>query len=142
MAIFGMATAGWPLAGAGAATGAAATPVILSSAGLQSDGGAGRMKKSAKRIRTSHVGRLPPPKGWEDMPARLANAQVTDRVEIASQVVPAIAETVKKQVEIGIDCVNDGEFWPARGLAHYAAHFTGLEVRPVQPGEPPTTRHS
>jgi 5-methyltetrahydropteroyltriglutamate--homocysteine methyltransferase len=76
------------------------------------------------------------------MPTRLANAEVVDRDEIAGRVVPAIAETVKKQVGIGIDCINDGEFWTARGLAHYAAHFTGLEARPVQPGEPPTTRHS
>ena len=100
------------------------------------------MQKSATRIRTSHVGRLPPPKGWVDMPARLANAEVIDSDEIASHVVPAIAETVKKQVEIGIDCINDGEFWTARSLAHYAAHFTGLEARPVKLGEPPTTRHS
>lgn len=100
------------------------------------------MQKSTTRIRTSHVGRLPPPKGWEDMPARLANAEVIDSSEITSHVVPAIAETVKKQVEIGIDCINDGEFWTARSLAHYAAHFTGLEARPVKLGEPPTTRHS
>ena len=100
------------------------------------------MQKSTTRIRTSHVGRLPPPKGWEDMPARLANAEVIDGGEIASHVVPAIAETVNKQVEIGIDCINDGEFWTARSLAHYAAHFTGLEARPVKLGEPPTTRHS
>jgi hypothetical protein len=33
------------------------------------------MKKSLTRIRTSHVGRLPPPKGLEDMPARLANCR-------------------------------------------------------------------
>ena len=100
------------------------------------------MQRSTTRIRTSHVGRLPPPKGWEDMPARLANAEVIDSGEIASHVVPAIAETVMKQVEIGIDCINDGEFWTARSLAHYAAHFTGLEARPVKLGEPPTTRHS
>ena len=100
------------------------------------------MQRSTTRIRTSHVGRLPPPKGWEDMPARLANAEVIDSGEIASVVVPAIAETVKKQVEIGIDCINDGEFWTARSLTHYAAHFTGLEARPVKLGEPPTTRHS
>ena len=100
------------------------------------------MQKSTTRIRTSHVGRLPPPKGWEDMPARLANAEVIDSSEITRLVVPAIAETVKKQVEIGIDCINDGEFWTARSLAHCAAHFTGLEARPVKLGEPPTTRHS
>ncbi len=57
-------------------------------------------------------------------------------------VTPAIAEAVKKQVEAGIDCIGDGEFWTARSLAHYTAHFTGIEARPVAPGEPPTTRHS
>ena len=71
------------------------------------------MKKSLTHIRTSHVGRLPPPKGWEDMPARLANTELTDPVSIAAEVTPAIAETVKKQVEAGIDCIGDGEFWTA-----------------------------
>jgi hypothetical protein len=72
------------------------------------------------------------------MPARLANAEVTDPAAIAAQVTPAIAETVRKQVEAGIDCIGDGEFWTARSLAH----FTRIEARPVAPGEPPTTRHS
>jgi 5-methyltetrahydropteroyltriglutamate--homocysteine methyltransferase len=100
------------------------------------------MLRSTTRIRTSHVGRLPPPKGWDEMPARLANAEITDPATIARQVVPAIAETVRRQAEIGIDCVGDGEYWTARSFAHYQAHFTGLEVRPLKPGEPPTTRHS
>ena len=100
------------------------------------------MLKSTDRIRTSHVGRLPPPKGWEDTPARLAGAEITDPATIASRVVPAIADIVKRQAEIGIDCVGDGEFWTARSYAHYAAHFTGIEARPLQPGELPTTRHS
>ena len=100
------------------------------------------MRRSLTRIRTSHVGRLPPPKGWADMPARLAGAEITDPVVIAAKVTPAIAETVKKQIEAGIDCIGDGEFWTARNLAHYAAHFTGVEARPVAPDEPPTTRHS
>ena len=79
------------------------------------------MRRSLTRIRTSHVGRLPPPKGWADMPARLAGAEITDPVVIAAKVTPAIAETVKKQIEAGIDCIGDGEFWTARNLAHYAA---------------------
>ena len=100
------------------------------------------MQRSMTRIRTSHVGRLPPPKGWEDMPARLASAEITDPAVIAAQVTPAITETVKRQVEAGIDCIGDGEFWTARSIAHYTAHFTGIEARPVAPDEPPTTRHS
>src|SRR5258707_15282412 len=72
------------------------------------------MRRSLTRIRTSHVGRLPPPKGWADMPARLAGAEITDPVVIAAKVTPAIADTVKKQIEAGIDCIGDGEFWTAR----------------------------
>ena len=87
------------------------------------------MQRSTTRIRTSHVGRLPAPKGWEDMPARIANTEITEPAVIAAQVTPAVAETVKKQVDIGIDCIGDGEFWTARGLAHYTAHFTGIEAR-------------
>src|SRR3984893_5751685 len=100
------------------------------------------MQRSMTRIRISHVGRLPPPKGWEDMPERLAGAEITDSAVIAAQVTPAIAEVVRRQVEVGIDCVGDGEFWTARSLAHYTAHFTGIEARSVAPGEAPTTRHS
>ena len=86
----------------------------------------GDMQRSMRRIRTSHVGRLPPPKGWEEIPGRLAGAEITDPAVIAGQVTPAIAETVRRQVEVGIDCISDGEFWTARSLAHYAAHFTGM----------------
>jgi hypothetical protein len=49
-----------------------------------------RMKKSLTHIRTSHVGRLPAPKGWEDMPARLANAELTDPEAIAAEVTPRL----------------------------------------------------
>jgi 5-methyltetrahydropteroyltriglutamate--homocysteine methyltransferase len=100
------------------------------------------MQRSTTRIRTSHVGRLPPPKGWEAVPAQLANAEITDPQALAARAVPAVAEIVRRQAEIGIDCVGDGEFWTARSRAHYAAHFTGIEARTLQPGEPPTTRHS
>ena len=63
------------------------------------------MQRSMTRIRTSHVGRLPSPKGWEDMPGRLASAELTDPAVIAAQVTPAIAEIVRRQVEAGIDCM-------------------------------------
>ena len=76
------------------------------------------------------------------MPGRLASAVITDPAVIAAQVTPAIAETARRQVEVAIDCIGDGEFWTARSLAHDTTHFTGIEARPVAPGEPPTTRHS
>ena len=94
------------------------------------------MKRNTERIRTSHVGRLPAPDGWEDVPARLATGAATERDKIE----PAIAETVRKQLDVGIDCVNDGEFWTGRNFAHYAQHFTGIDVRALKPGEVGSTR--
>jgi 5-methyltetrahydropteroyltriglutamate--homocysteine methyltransferase len=88
------------------------------------------------------VGRLPAPKGFEDMPARLANAELVDAAEIERAVVPAIAEVVRQQAKAGIDIVNDGEFWTTRSFAHYAAHFTGLATRPLKPGEFASSRET
>ncbi len=101
------------------------------------------MQRSSNRIRTSHVGRLPTPKGWEDVPARLAGGDITSAEELSATVVPAIAEIVETQARIGIDCVNDGEFWTSRSsFSHLTTHFGGLETRALKPGEPATTRHS
>jgi len=94
------------------------------------------MQYNTNRIRTSHVGRLPAPKNFADMPARLARADVTDPKELDAQVVPVVADIVRRQVEAGVDIVNDGEFWTVHGMSgHYAAHFSGLTTRPLQPGE-------
>ena len=45
------------------------------------------------------------------MPGRLAAAEITNPAAIAAQVTPAIAEIVRRQAELGIDCIGDGEFW-------------------------------
>ena len=47
------------------------------------------MKNSAQRIRTSHVGRLPVPSGFEETALRLARGEVGGE-EVAAQVVPVI----------------------------------------------------
>ena len=39
------------------------------------------MQRSMTRIRTSHVGRRPSPKGWEKLPGRLASAEDADSLE-------------------------------------------------------------
>jgi 5-methyltetrahydropteroyltriglutamate--homocysteine methyltransferase len=100
------------------------------------------MRNNTQKIRTSHVGRLPAPAGFEDMPFRLASGQPVAQDEIKAKVEPAIAGIVKRQVEIGIDCIGDGEFWSGLGFSYYSQHMSGLSVRPIRPGEVGSTRES
>src|SRR6516165_7287270 len=92
------------------------------------------MKNSAHRIRTSHVGRLPVPSGFEETTLRLARGEVGAE-EVAAQVVPVVADVVKRQVAIGLDCIGDGEYWSALDIRWFDQQMTGLGTRPLKPGE-------
>jgi 5-methyltetrahydropteroyltriglutamate--homocysteine methyltransferase len=75
------------------------------------------MQPSDGHIRTSHAGRLP-------------------RVAAESEALPQqVAAVVKKQVEIGIDCIGDGEFWNGRSFRYYMQELDGVTERPLRPGE-------
>src|SRR5499427_2757062 len=71
------------------------------------------MKNTAQRIRTSHVGRLPVPSGFEETALRLARGQVGG----------------------GLDCIGDGEYWSALDIRWFDQQMTGLGTRPLKPGE-------
>jgi 5-methyltetrahydropteroyltriglutamate--homocysteine methyltransferase len=94
------------------------------------------MKHSSDHIRTTHAGRLPVPPGCEDMPGRLFRGETVDPKAIEA----GIDQVVKKQLDLGIDCIGDGEFWKVRNFAYFSRHFTGVETRPLKPGEPASTR--
>ena len=99
------------------------------------------MKNSAQRIRTSHVGRLPVPSGFEETALRLARGEVGGE-EVAVQVVPVVADVVKRQVEIGLDCIGDGEYWSALDIRWFDQQMTELGTRPLKPGEVGSMRES
>ena len=99
------------------------------------------MKNSAQRIRISHVGRLPIPSGFEETALRLARGEVGGE-EVAAQVVPVVADVVKRQVAIGLDCIGDGEYWSALDIKWFDQQMTGLGTRPLKPGEVGSMRES
>src|SRR5262245_7542253 len=96
------------------------------------------MKRSTDRIRTTHAGRLPVAPGCEALPSRLFAGETPDPAVIES----GIAHVVQRQLDIGVDCIGDGEFWKARNFAYYSRHLTGLDTRPLRPGEAGSTRTS
>lgn len=94
------------------------------------------MQRSDGRIRTTHAGRLPVPAGCEALPLRLFRGERIDPAVVQG----GIADVVRRQLDIGIDCIGDGEFWKARNIAYYSRHLTGLETRALKPGETGSTR--
>ena len=67
------------------------------------------MKRSSDRILTTHCGSLPRPRELI-VPLHAKDAgDAYDRAELAARVRKSVAEVVQRQVETGIDIVDDGE---------------------------------
>ncbi len=85
------------------------------------------MRRSTDRILTTHVGSLPRPQELIDVMVAQDKGQKVDPVEYDSRLRKAVDWVVRKQVELGIDVVDDGEF-SKRGFAVYAhERLGGLE---------------
>jgi len=67
------------------------------------------MKHSTDRILTTHCGSLARPKDLLDLMKAKVIGEPYDEGAYTSRVRSAVAETVRNQVEIGIDVVTDGE---------------------------------
>jgi 5-methyltetrahydropteroyltriglutamate--homocysteine methyltransferase len=90
------------------------------------------MKRSTDRILVSHAGVLPRPNDLREMMAPGREAEFHGRLP------SAVKEIVDKQVEVGFDVVNDGEFSKLGGFSGYPRQrLSGLELREFKPGEGP-----
>lgn len=98
------------------------------------------MKRSTERILTTHVGSLTRPAPIiEAMRARV-NQEPYDRESFAATLRHAVAEVVRRQVDIGIDVVSDGEFGKSGFAVYINERLTGFERRPADPAESGVSR--
>ena len=67
------------------------------------------MKLNSNRILTTHVGILPEAMTVVDLLFKREHAEPYDQSEFDNVMAQAVSATVRKQVEIGIDIVSDGE---------------------------------
>ena len=67
------------------------------------------MKHSTDRILVSHVGSLARPKDLMEMLVARNDGKPYDSAALAKRMSDSVAEVVQKQIECGIDVVNDGE---------------------------------
>jgi 5-methyltetrahydropteroyltriglutamate--homocysteine methyltransferase len=78
------------------------------------------MQRSTERILTTHTGSLPRPAALQESLSQLDRGQRPDREAFAVQVRVAVADIVARQVQAGVDVVNDGEM----GKVSYATYVT------------------
>ncbi|MBO0752177.1 MAG: cobalamin-independent methionine synthase II family protein [Bradyrhizobiaceae bacterium] len=99
------------------------------------------MKHSTDRILTSHVGSLiRPPELLAFLGARQAH-QPVDEAAFEKCLRDCVAEIVRRQADIGIDVVDDGEFGKTISWSQYALErLSGFERRPLTGGANPFAR--
>src|SRR5215470_6458342 len=94
------------------------------------------MKRSTDRILTTHVGSLiRTPEILRGMQAA-ALKRPYDQEQLAADIRAGIDDVVRMQVEIGLDIVNDGEFWRRGFVSYVHERLGGLESRPLAANEP------
>lgn len=98
------------------------------------------MRHSQNKILTTHVGSLPRPR---DMLMPLHNKESGlpyDAAALEKEIDEAVANAVKRQVDLGIDIINDGEHGRASFATYANTRIGGLErlQRPPQHNVKPT----
>jgi 5-methyltetrahydropteroyltriglutamate--homocysteine methyltransferase len=93
------------------------------------------MKLSTERILTTHVGSLPRPPDLLAMIQAKEGGEPFDAEAFAGRVRSAVAETVRRQAEAGIDILADGEMGRFGFIPYVNERLTGLEARPNPGGE-------
>jgi len=97
------------------------------------------MKRSDGRILTSHAGSLPRPEALLEINRPKLAGEAYDEKVYAERLSAAVEEVCRKQAELGIDVINDGEFGKASfGAIDYGAwsSYAWARLSGWEPGEP------
>jgi 5-methyltetrahydropteroyltriglutamate--homocysteine methyltransferase len=97
------------------------------------------MQRSDRRILTSHVGSLPRPDALVELNRAKFAGEAYDPSAYAASLSTAVEEVGRRQVEIGIDVINDGEFGKTTaGAIDYGAwsSYAWGRLSGWEPGEP------
>ena len=96
------------------------------------------MKRSTDRILTTHVGSLIRPQALQDILRAKQGGQSYDHAAYENCLKQSIADVVRRQAEIGVDVVSDGEFGKAISWNQYVVErLSGFELRAIPAGYRP-----
>lgn len=85
------------------------------------------MNRSSDRILTSHVGSLPRPASLVALMKAKNEGRAVDAAALEAEVNSAVAEVVRKQAEIGIDVISDGEMGKVGFIPYVNDRLSGLD---------------
>ena len=91
------------------------------------------MQRSTDRILTTHAGSLPRPADILQMVRAKARGEAVDEQKLAARVKEAVAEVVRKQVDTGLDVIDDGEFGKPSFVTYVRDRLGGLEPHGMRP---------
>jgi len=84
------------------------------------------VKYSSERILTTHVGSLPRSQAVTDVLFAREQGPLADEAAAEATIAAAVQEVVRRQVEVGIDVVSDGEMSKISYATYVADRFSGF----------------
>jgi 5-methyltetrahydropteroyltriglutamate--homocysteine methyltransferase len=91
------------------------------------------MQRSSDRILTTHAGSLPRPPDVLQMIRAKSRGEPVDEKTLQTRVWESVAEVVRKQVDTGLDVIDDGEFGKPSFVTYVRDRLGGLEAHGVRP---------
>ncbi len=91
------------------------------------------MHRSTDRILTTHVGSLPRPPDLQEMLQAKDRREAYDAGAFETRVRQAVTDAVRKQAEVGIDIVADGELSKSSFTNYVKDRLTGLDAINPEP---------
>jgi 5-methyltetrahydropteroyltriglutamate--homocysteine methyltransferase len=97
------------------------------------------MKRSIDRILVTHVGSLARPSNLMEMLVARNEGKPYDQELLAKRMREAVAEVVEKQIECGVDIINDGELGKSNFSRYTRERLSGFVERPAGADFKPTS---
>ncbi len=91
------------------------------------------MQQSTKRIITTHAGSLPRPADMIEALVAKAEGQPIDEAAQTARLPGAVKEIVEKQIELGLDVIDDGEYSKPSFVTYVNDRLSGYEADPSAP---------
>jgi len=95
------------------------------------------VKQSTARILTTHVGSLPRPAALQELLRARFNGKPFDEEALSHDLKQSVSQVVLRQVETGLDVINDGEQNKLGWSGYIRERLGGFEMKALEAGNTP-----